>query len=269
MIPERLKESTIKAMLKDAEACYPKESCGVVIITPKGVEKYIPIKNISEDPTEEFHMCPEGFADADQKGTIVGICHSHPDETTQPSKHDIAVMSKNREIELIVDPESKATPWHIVSWPEGDYRQVEPHVPESLLGRPFVHGVWDCWSTCESYYKKYHGLTFPTYVRKDLWWEEKETTSFYEEMHEAAGFYRVDGQPEPGDLIIMQVGRTYHPNHAAVYLGELDEFEGRKMFGKTLMLHHMHGRKSDVVVYGGPWLQRTSFILRHKEIKNV
>lgn len=268
MIPKKLKATTIKAMLKDAEACYPRESCGVVIITDKGVEKYIPVKNISEDPTEEFHMCPDGFADADQMGTIVGICHSHPDETTQPSKHDIAVMSKNREVELMVDPDSEPMPWHIVSWPEGDYRQVIPEIPESLIGRPFVHGVWDCWATCEAYYNKYHGLTFPKYVRKDRWWEEKETTSFYEEMYPAAGFYKVDGQPKPGDLLIMECGRTYHPNHAAVYLGDITEFEGKPVLGRTLMLHHFYNRKSEICVYGGQWLQRTRFILRHKELSN-
>lgn len=267
MIPKKLKAATIKAMLKHAELCYPKESCGVVIINEKGREEYVQIDNISNDPTEEFAMCPDGFSNADSRGTVVGICHSHPDETTRPSPHDVAVMSKNREIELMVDPESEATPWHIVSWPEGDYRQVIPEAPASLLDRPFVHGVWDCWAACESYYNKFHGLTFPKYVREDKWWETKDTVSFYEEMYPAAGFYRVDGDPIPGDLIIMQCGRSYHPNHAAVYLGDVSEFDGRPVMGRTLMFHHMYGRKSEISVYGGQWLQRTSFVLRHKEVK--
>lgn len=265
---KELKPATIKSMLKDAEKRYPKESCGVIIITPSGKEQYIAIDNLSTDPTEEFRMCPDGFIAASDKGDVIGIVHSHPDETTQPSAHDIAVMSRNREVELIVDPESNPIPWHIVSWPEGDYRVVIPEVPTSLLGRPFVHGVWDCWATCEAYYNKYHNIEFKQYPRKDCWWEEKETVSFYEDFHEEAGFYQVDTL-QPGDMIVMQVGRSYHPNHAGIYLGEVSEFEGQKLHGNTLMLHHMYGKKSEVIVYGGQWQQRTRLILRHKGVKNV
>lgn len=269
MIPKKLKAKTIKAILKDAEKRYPKEACGVVIYnSDTKSESYVPCDNLSKDPTEEFVLCPDSYAQAEELGDVVGIVHSHPDGTTVPSSHDIAVMSRNREVELIVDPESHPIPWHIVSWPEGDYRQIIPKATETLLDRPFVHGVWDCWATCEAYYNKYHGLEFPTYVRKDRWWEEKETTSFYEEFYESAGFYEVD-EPKPSDLIIMQIGRSYHPNHAGVYLGDVSEFEGKPLFGRTLMLHHMYGKKSEVIVYGGQWSQRTRMILRHKGVKHV
>lgn len=265
MIPKKLKAATIKAMTKDAKDRYPKEACGVVIIDINNKEKYISISNIAKDGDQNFVMCPDEFSVADDQGEIVGIFHSHPDETTRPSQCDIAVMSRNREIELIVDPESQAIPWHIVSWPEGDYRQIIPEAPSSLLDRPFVHNVWDCWATCEAYYKKYHNLKFPTMEREDLWWEDKEAFSFYENLHESWGFHKVDS-PLPGDLIIMQIGRSYHPNHAGVYLGEVGEFEGKQFIGNTLMLHHMYGKKSEVIVYGGQWFQRTRMILRHKEV---
>lgn len=267
MIPKKLKEKTIKDILKHAEEGYPKEVCGVVVLKGK-TEKYIRCLNISKDPTEEFKMCPDSYADAEDIGVVVGIVHSHPDSTSRPSAYDIAVMQKHREVELVVDPDSKAIPWHIVSWPEGDYRQVVPQDKVSLLGRPFVHGYWDCWSTCEAYYNKYHGISFPKYTREDRWWEDKESKSLYEDFYKEAGFYQVES-PEKGDMIIMQVGRSYHPNHAGVYLGDVSEFEGRSLFGKTLMLHHMYDKESDVIVYGGQWQQRTRMILRHKEIKNV
>lgn len=266
-IPERLQTKTIKDILKHAEQGYPNEICGVVVLTETG-EQYVRCVNIAESTTDDFNMCPDSYADAEELGTVVGIVHSHPDSTTRPSSHDIAVMSRNYEVQLIVDPQSAPVPWHIVSWPEGDYRQIIPEVTTSLLDKPFVHGVWDCWATCEAYYKKYHGIEFPHYERKDRWWEEKETTSFYEEFHEAAGFYEVS-EPQPGDMIVMQIGRSYHPNHAGIYLGELSEFEGRPLFGSTLMLHHMYDKKSDVIVYGGQWQQRTRMILRHREVKHV
>lgn len=265
MIPENLKEITIKRIMNDAESKYPKEACGVVVITPEGKEVYVPVDNLSNDPTEEFHMCPQGYVEAEEIGEVVGIVHSHPDQTSRPSIYDQAVMSRNREIELLVDPDSKAIPWHIVSWPEGDYRQVIPEAPTSLLGRPFVHNVWDCWATCEAYYNKYHNLSFRSFDRPDKWWEIEKTTSFYEEFYEECGFFLVDS-PQPGDLIIMQVGRSYHPNHAGVYLGEVSDFEGQKFHGSSLMLHHMYNKDSELIVYGGQWLQRTRMILRHKEL---
>lgn len=268
MIPKKLKASTIKQILKHAENGYPAEVCGVVVITHAGKEVYIACDNIASSKTEEFYLCPDSYAYAEDQGTVVGIVHSHPDATTRPSSHDIAVMTKNYEVQLIVDPESAPVPWHIVSWPEGDYRQIVPEITSGLLDRPFVHGVWDCWATCEAYYNKYHGITFPKYQREDRWWENKESVSFYEEFHREAGFYEVD-TPEPGDMIVMQIGRSYHPNHAGIYLGDVSEFEGRELFGQTLMLHHMYDKLSDVVVYGGQWQQRTRMILRHREVKHV
>lgn len=267
MIPKQLKQATIKAILNHAEQGYPKEICGVIVMSGRK-ETYVPCVNISTDPTEEFRMCPESYAAAEELGEIVGIVHSHPDGTSRPSVADTAVMSRNRELELEVDPTLPPTPWHIVSWPEGDYRQVIPEVPVSLLGRPFVHNVWDCWSTCAAYYKKYHGLEFRSFDRKDRWWEIEDTTSFYEEFYEECGFELVS-QPIPGDLIIMQIGRTFHPNHAGIYLGKIDEFEGKKLVGGPFLLHHMWGKTSDVITYGGQWEQRARLILRHKEIRNV
>lgn len=264
-IPTQLKDKTIRAILKHAESGYPQEICGVVVMTEKG-EKYVKCKNIASNPEDDFKMCPESYMDAEEQGDVVGVVHSHPDGTTRPSSYDLAVMSVNRELELRIDTESLPTPWHIVSWPEGDYRQIIPEVHESLLGRQFVHGVWDCWQVCNDYYKRVYGIEFERFEREDCWWEIKDGPSLYESFFEGAGFYAVD-TPQPGDMIVMQIGRSYHPNHAAIYLGDAEEFEGKPLFGGPFMLHHMYGRKSEVTVYGGQWYQRTRLVLRHKEAK--
>ena len=80
---------------------------------------------------------------------------------------------------------------------------------------------------------------------------------------------RVD-QPQRGDLIIMAIGRTAHPNHAGIYLGDDTSLpsEDLNVFGAgPFLLHHLYGRPSEVMVYGGPWLDRTRLILRHKDAK--
>lgn len=54
---------------------------------------------------------------------------------------------------------------------------------------------------------------FEKYLR-----QSSENASLYEQHYEAAGFVRVD-RPQRGDMIVMQVGRTAHPNHAGIYRG--------------------------------------------------
>ena len=260
---------TLKAMLKHAEQDYPNEACGLGVRVGRA-EVYVPCKNLSNDPTEQFKLCPQDYAEAEELGDVIGVFHSHPDGTSVPSRNDIACMSVNAEIQRRVDPTSDLIPWHIVSWPEGDYREVMPSLSESLLGKPFVHGFWDCWQTCNDYYQKYHNIEFPKYERKDDWWEDKDAVSLYETFWPSAGFEDVTGQElKPGDMIVMQVGRSYHPNHAGIYLGKVKSFEGRDIAGDgPFMLHHMYGQESSVVIFGGQWQQRTRLVLRHKEVKS-
>ena len=137
-------------------------------------------------------------------GEVVAIVHSHPDATSRPSPHDLAMC------------EASGLPWHILSWPEGDLRTIAPQSNIPLLGRPFVHGAWDCWQVCADWYQREWGLEFERFAREDGWWEQVDGPSLYEQHFQAAGFCPVD-QPR-GDMIVFEVGRTQHPNHA-IYLG--------------------------------------------------
>ncbi|WP_313630174.1 NlpC/P60 family protein, partial [Pseudomonas sp.] len=165
--------------------------------------------------------------------------------------------------------EATALPWHILSWPEGDLRTITPTGSTPLLKRPFVHGAWDCWQVCADWYQREWGLEFEAFQRADGWWESADSTSLYEANYAAAGFEQVDS-PQRGDMIVMEVGRTAHPNHAGIYLGTDPALPGEDsgVFGSgPFVLHHLYGRPSEVIVYGGPWLQRTRLILRHKEAR--
>lgn len=235
---------------------YPKESCGLVLAIGRKHE-YIRCKNTATDPEEEFRIAPEEYAAAEDRGEIVAIVHSHPDATSRPSNADVAMCN------------ASGLPWYILSWPEGDLRKLLPAEYIPLLGRPFVHGVQDCWQVCADWYQREWGLAFPRYEREDGWWEKAEGRSLYEHHYEAAGFYVVD-QPRRGDLIVMAVGRTAHPNHAGVYLGgdpSLPDEESRVFGQGPFLLHHLYGRPSDIIVFGGPWLDRTRLILRHRDAK--
>ena len=70
-------------------------------------------------------------------------------------------------------------------------------------------------------------------------------------------------------MIVMAIGRTAHPNHAGIYLGGDPALPGEEsdVYGPgPFLLHHLYGRPSEVIVYGGPWLDRTRLILRHKDV---
>lgn len=234
---------------------YPRECCGVLVLIDNR-QQYIPCRNLAAEPNDRFELAPEDYADAEDQGPILGIVHSHPDATSRASPADVALCNAGE------------VPWYILSWPEGDLNIIRP-APVPLLGRDFVHGVQDCWQVCADWYQREWGLQFPDYDRADLWWENPESESLYEARHEAAGFYRVD-MPRRGDLIIMRVGRTAHPNHAGLYLDSDPSLPGEasQVFGPgPFLLHHLYGRRSEIIVFGGSWWERAELILRHGEAR--
>lgn len=261
-------ENVREDIRRHAEKEYPRECCGVVM-SVQGRPQYFPCKNLSDDPTEEFQLCPEDMTDALDLGELEAIVHSHPDATSQPSTYDLAFMERYYATERLLDAEAKPTPWIILSWPDGDFRQVVAQGDIPLTGREFVHGLHDCWQCCADYYYRTSGLSFPDFSREDGWWEDIDAPSHYELNFLSCGFYKVPlDEIQVGDLVIMQIGRSFHPNHAAIYLGSTPQLpnEPLDIFGQgPFILHHMYSRKSAVEIYGGMWLQRTSFVLRHKD----
>ncbi|MCV5519195.1 C40 family peptidase, partial [Escherichia coli] len=140
-----MRQKTIDAIMAHAAAEYPRECCGVVAQKSR-VEKYFPCSNLATEPTEHFHLSPEDYAAAEDWGTVIAIVHSHPDATTQPSELDKAQC------------DATLLPWHIVSWPEGDLRTIQPRGELPLLERPFVLGHFDCWGLVMSYFRQTHGI---------------------------------------------------------------------------------------------------------------
>jgi proteasome lid subunit RPN8/RPN11 len=243
----------LDAVKAHAATEYPKECCGLLLAVGKK-QQYFPCTNTSTDPTEEFRIDPEDYGRGEDIGEVIGIVHSHPDATSRPSPRDLAMC------------EATELPWHILSWPEGDLRTIVPTGCTPLLKRPFVHGAWDCWQVCADWYKREWGLEFEAFKRADGWWESKDSVSLYEANYETAGFYLVD-TPHRGDMIVMDVGRTAHPNHAGIFLGPDATLAGEDAttFGPgPFLLHHLYGRPSEIIVFGGPWLYRTRLILRHQ-----
>ena len=235
-----MRAEIIEAIRTHAAAVYPDECCGLVVQSGE-VEKYYPCRNLATQPTEQFVLSPEDYASAEDLGTVVGIVHSHPDATTRPSKLDEAMCDESN------------LPWHILSWPDGDFRTITPRGELPLLERPFVLGHSDCWGLVMSYFRQTHGIELIDFRVDYPWWEDSYPDNFYEDNWYRAGFREFLGVPQVGDLVMMQI-QSKKWNHSGVIL------EG------NMLLHHLYGRLSNRTPYGGYWRERTMKIVRHKDL---
>ncbi|MGQ0979449.1 C40 family peptidase [Acinetobacter baumannii] len=242
-----------KAIMAHADECYPHECCGVIID-----KQYIPCRNISKN-SDQFEIHPEDLAIAEDQGEILAYVHSHPDGTTKASELDLIQIELHK------------TPWVICSYPDLDFQVYEPFGYRApLVGRNYFHGWQDCYALIRDFYSRELGVELMDFERKDAWWEDKDHPSLYLENYEKAGFYEVD-TPQYGDMLVCRVGRTEHPNHAVVWLGDNGQLKSEQTehcIGSSLILHHPYNRKSVREIYGQQWKDRTVKILRHKDVKN-
>ncbi len=232
-------------IFKHAEREYPKECCGLVILSGE-VMTYKPCTNIVPDhedkergPEYGFCISPMDYADAEDEGDIVAVVHSHPDAGAHPSQHDLDECDDGD-----ID-------WIIVSWPDAHFYQFSPRKNRPYEGRIFKLGVSDCWSIIMDWYKREFNIQLDNHSVDNEWW--KSGGNLYLENFEDEGFKVVEGELKAGDVIIMSIASKV-PNHGAVYLGD----------GK--MLHHMYGRKSAIVPYNDHYKERTSLVCRYKDL---
>lgn len=234
------------AILAHAAEQAPREACGLLLWhgTPPGdagaALRWWPCRNVSRQPGE-FEVCPEDWAAAEDSGAPAAVVHSHVFAPPEPSMADRVMCERT------------GLPWLVVSHPTGSAFGWAPggwRAP--LLGRPFVHGVLDCYSLIRDHFEQALGMVLPDYARRPHWWELGD--DLYRCHFEDAGFVDVSGQaPQLHDVVLMQVASRV-ANHAGVLVE-----------GGTL-LHHCMGRLSSRDVYGGYWRRVTVGLLRHRSL---
>lgn len=104
----------IADILDHIENEYPKEACGL-IVDNKGKQKWIPCRNVAEEPEEEFVIGSVEFIKAQIESKILKIVHSHPNGTCEPSEHDRKACNFIK------------IPYMIISWPDGDIKEILPN----------------------------------------------------------------------------------------------------------------------------------------------
>ncbi|MGE3348209.1 MAG: C40 family peptidase [Ramlibacter sp.] len=234
-----ISDAWVADLAAHAEACYPAECCGLVVRSGDQVA-YRPCANVAQRGQSEFEIDPRDWAAAEDSGEILAVCHSHPDESANPSMADRVMCERS------------GLPWIIIGWPSQVVKRADPTGWSApLVGREFHHGVLDCYTLIQDYYRTELGLTLPDFARVDGWWERGQ--NLYRENFAAAGFTEVNDLPQVHDVILMQV-RSDVENHAAVVLAG------------GQILHHLHGRLSCRDVYGGYWQRVTRTVLRHNSL---
>jgi proteasome lid subunit RPN8/RPN11 len=215
------------------------ELCGLVVrCIADGVETYIRCRNVADTAVDHFQIHPEDWADCEDIGQIIAVVHSHPDETPEPSAADVAGC------------EASGIPWHIVSVPCGQWWVQYPRAwQEPLLMREFSWGLHDCYGLIRDWYRQHRGVLLRDFPRQAGDFEAGR--DLYTEGFPLAGFQRVDGPPELGDVLLMRLAAQV-PDHGAIYLGD-----GR-------MIHHRDGHLSARCRWQGTVYQdRTVGVLRY------
>ncbi len=85
---------------------------------------------------------------------------------------------------------------------------------QSLVGRQWKYGIFDCFSLIRDYYKLL-GIELPDYDRPD---DLETCESIFLDQANFLGFFEVTFERRlPNDVLIMQLG-TREPMHAAILL---------------------------------------------------
>lgn len=238
---ELIRQAAVKA--------YPKEMCGVLVKRGRSVE-FLEVPNIHTDPTRAFAMCQKTLGELLDGREYLAVVHSHPDGKAEPSEGDR------------VGIEVTDVPWYIVSVFRnllgngqpivGDILRYDPCGYEApLLNREFFHGVQDCYTLIQDYFKRACNLELPNFEREDDWWT-KPGESLYLKGFEEAGFVVVTDEVRVGDIFLINLQSKAGPNHAAIYIGG------------DQIIHHLYDKLSSVAIYGGYWQRNTELRIRHR-----
>ncbi len=198
----------LEAMRAHAVEVYPNEAVGFLLSNGT----YEPKDNVCDHPELGALVRPKELASVLKAGTLRAFYHSHPNGPDCPSKQD---MASQQELDV---------PWIICS--TNGIASLPPFAfgdqltdPSPLVGRPFRHGVTDCYAAARAWGQAERGVLLPDFPRQWEWWADG-ATNLYLDFFTEAGFYQIDAEEvRPGDCWLSQI-RSPVPNHGGVYIGD-------------------------------------------------
>lgn len=220
-----------------AQRSYPLASFGLVIDGG-----YIPIEAVNLDQA----VAMIGNAEA--------LVFSKPDGGAFPDAAEMALQQKAGKPFGIIGGKLEELDLPFF-W--GEDCEVAP-----LVGRPFVHGIWDCYSLVRDCFAlgkdkmseqgmnwRHPGVTLPDVPRDDAWWTKGQ--DLYMDWMKPAGFIEITAaMAQPGDGFLMKI-RSDKLNHAGVLVSDNE------------ILHHLPTRLSRREV-GGVWFTQIDKWVRYQ-----
>jgi proteasome lid subunit RPN8/RPN11 len=195
---------------KHANDCLPSESCGLLAII-EGKKQYWPCKNLADDSFGFFIIDPDDWAECEDTGEIVGVIHSHPISSADPSETDKAAC------------EHLDYPYYIYSVKQKRWCQIEPTgwKAPSLIGRRFIWGKYDCWSIVSDWYLETKNIKLKEWKRPKTLKDFSEEPLF-EKGLPITGFKKQENNDDiqVGDVLLFE-SVTGNLDHVAVYIGDM------------------------------------------------
>ncbi len=225
--------------------CFPEEGCGFIVGS-----RFVPQKNVAEEPEKDFRIRSKDFIKYNKK--IQAIVHSHTH--TRASYFDRRTPSMaDMKGQKVTDVE-----WGICNTEGENVSSLlwfGLKIPAPILGRVYVHNVYDCLTCACDYMKLEFNIDVPTFPRP-MKWDEMNKFMITDGIEEG-GFTRLPRDTElndlkKGDFILFQVQKNY-VNHVGVYVG----------LGK--FYHQLMGQLSREDNLG-KWKKNIVMFLRHETL---
>jgi len=191
----------------------PQEACGLVACNyVTGAVTVYPCENKAVDKLTQFEVDLKDFVYCREKyGEIIAVYHSHssPDfgRGVGFSPQDIDQCNEC------------LTPFLLYTHPEDEFLYLEPegYQRKPLVGRPFVRGLWDCYTICRDYYRQ-GGLELGYYFPPED--DALDGYDHFEANFEKEGFKEIPfSEAKKGDALLFKVGKSETINHAGIFLG--------------------------------------------------
>ena len=169
-----------------------------------------------------------------------------------------AVAIKKDDSEIRIITEAERTEMNTLQLPfvfVGSTRDIsEAYLPDRFTenhtysNRPFLHGIFDCYSMVRDFYLREWGQWLPANIQRTYgWWDQGD--NLYVDGAPQYGFEPVNDL-QRHDLIVMKFGPV--PNHGAIYLGN------------NKVLHHVGGRFSCIEELDRKYKQSIAIIYRNR-----
>lgn len=192
---------------------YPNEACGIIIN-----DEYQPCRNLALNPKEHFKIPIQVLMAADTK--LQAIVHSHADYPHLSAK-DIQQQTVSG-VPWGWCNVSKGKPGTVYFW--GNRIQIQ-----DLDGRPFVFGIYDCFSLVRDFYQVHFDIELENIPREVDFFKNNDLIG---KSWKPQGFKMIDKKDLTfGDLLLMKIRNPIY-NHIGIYIDD------------NLILHHLANQLS-------------------------